>query len=146
MKKIFACVLALCLLCGAAALAETKQTILTAEIDESYTIVIPATVEIGFEAERTELPVKVTALRTLSKGTAADTLRKLAVKMAADKKLTNENGDNLAYTVNADALYFTAVGSESFVIAIAQAAWDAAPAGAYTDTVTFDIAIGDYAE
>jgi len=146
MKKIIAMILTLCLLCGAVALAETKQTVLTAEIEESYTIVIPASVEIGFEAERTHLPVEVEALRTLSKGTAEGTVRKLAVKMTTDNKLTNENGDNLAYTVNADALYFTAVGTQNFVIGITGAAWDAAPAGAYTDTVTFDIAIGDFAE
>ena len=144
MKKVLALILSLCLLCGAAALAETKTTILTAEIDESYTIVIPPTVDIGFEATSTSLPVKVTTLRTYSKGTAANTVRKLAVQMATDKKLTNASGDNLAYTVDKEAVYFTAADTQNFVIGITKAAWDAAPAGTYTDTVTFAIAIGDY--
>ena len=144
MKKIFAFVLALCLLCGAFALAETKTTILTTEIDESYTVVIPATVNIDFEATSTNLPVQVTALRTLSKGTAANTVRKLAVEITTDNKLTNGNGDNLAYTVDKDAVYFTAAGTQNFVIGIPQANWNVAPAGTYTDTVTFAVAIGNY--
>ena len=145
MKKIFAFVLVLCLLCGVTALAaETKTTELKAVIDESYTVVIPPTVNIGFEATSTNLPVQVTALRTLSKGTAANTVRKLAVEMTTDNKLTNANGDNLAYTVDKDAVYFTATGTQNFVIGITQANWNAAPAGTYTDTVTFAIAIGNY--
>ena len=144
MKKILAVILALCLLCGAVVLAETKSTILTTEIDESYTIVIPATVDIDFEATSTNLPVQVTALRTYSEGTVANTVRKLAVEMTTDNKLTNANGDNLAYTIDKDAVYFTATGAQNFVIGITQANWNAAPAGTYTDTVTFAIAIGNY--
>lgn len=144
MRKLIVFVLSLCMLFSAAALAETKSTILTAEIDESYTIVIPPTVDIDFEATSTNLPVQVTALRTLSKGTAANTVRKLAVEITTDNKLTNANGDNLAYTVDKGALYFTATGTQNFVVGITQANWNAAPAGTYTDTVTFSIAIGNY--
>lgn len=144
MKKILAFVLVLCLLCGAVALAETKSTILTTEIEESYTIVIPATVDIDFEATATNLPVQVTALRTYSEGTVANTVRKLAVEITTDNKLTNGNGDNLAYTVDKEVVYFTTTGTQNFVIGITRANWNAAPAGTYTDTVTFAIAIGNY--
>ena len=151
MRKIFAFALALCLLCGVTAFAteygpgdDSAETKLQVTVGESYTIVIPATVDIDFEAKTTNLPVQVTALRTLSKGTAANTVRKLAVEMTTDNKLTNANGDNLAYTVDKDAVYFTAAGTQNFVIGITQANWNAAPAGTYTDTVTFAIAIGNY--
>ena len=151
MKKIFAVVLALCLLCSMTAFAveygpgdSSAETTLQVTVDESYTVVIPATVDIDFNATSTDLPVQVTALRTYSTGTVADTVRKLAVEITADNKLTNENGDDLAYSVDTKNVYFTATGTQNFAIRITSAAWNAAPAGTYTDTVTFAIAIGNY--
>ncbi|MBR3796536.1 MAG: hypothetical protein IKK34_11030 [Clostridia bacterium] len=151
MKKIFAMVLAACLLCGAAALAETKSTILTAEIAEEYEITIPATVNIAFEATSTDLPVEVTTLRLLSKGTIADTVRKLYVQVSDnDDTLENANGDQINYTLGGSEaasgkwLYFTETGTKNFTVDITKAAWDAAPAGSYENTITFTVAIGDF--
>lgn len=150
MKKIFPLILALCLLCCATALAETKTTILQTEVAESYEIVIPATVTIPFEATSTNLPVEVTALHTYSTGTIANSVRALHVKAAsAGNKLENQNGDTISYTISggesqANMLYFTEVAEKAYTISITKAAWDAAPAGSYTDNVTFEIWITNY--
>lgn len=150
MKKIFAMMLALCLLCSATVLAESKTTILKTEVEESYTVVIPATVNIPFEATSTNLPVEVTALRTYSTGTIANSVRALHVKAAsADNKLENQNGDTISYTISggesqANMLYFTEIAEKAYTVSITKAAWDAAPAGSYTDNVTFEIWIANY--
>lgn len=157
MKKILAFVLALCLLCGATAFATSygpsdndAQTELKVTIDESYTVVIPATVNIPFEATSTSLPVEVTALRTYSTGTIANSVRALHVKAeSVDNKLENQNGDTISYTISggesqANMLYFTEVAEKAYTVSITEAAWDAAPAGSYTDNVTFEIWIANY--
>lgn len=151
MKKFFALLLALCLLCGAVALAATKTTILQTEVAESYEIVIPATVTIPFEATSTNLPVEVTALRTYSTGTIPDTVRKLYVKVANnDGTLDNENGDRIDYSIGGSEatagkyLYFTEPGTKNFTVDITEAAWNAAPAGSYTNTITFTVAIANF--
>lgn len=153
MKKMIVMLLALCLLCGAAALAETKETELKVEIAESYEITIPATVTIPFEATATNLPVEVTALRTYSTGTIANTVRKLYVKVSNnDGMLDNQYGDKLAYTIGGSEaatgkyLYFTQTGTKNFTVNITKAAWDAAPAGSYSNTITFTIAIANFNE
>ena len=151
MKKIIALVLSLCLLCGAVALAETKTTILQTEVAESYEIVIPPTVNIPFNATSTNLSVEVTALRTYSTGTIADTVRKLYVKVANnDGTLDNENGDKIRYSIGGSEtttgkyLYFTKPETKNFTVDITEAAWNAAPAGSYTNTITFTVAIANF--
>ena len=150
MKKIFALVLVLCLLCGMTALAaETKTTELKAEIAESYEIEIPANLDITFGATSTNLPVKVTALRTLSKGVnVANSTRALCVTASNYSDLKNQNGDTIRYFFGPNGtdtnLYFTAKGTQNFPINITESSWNAAPAGTYTDTITFNIRILDY--
>ena len=159
MKKIFALILTLCLLCSAAAFAATisgttsnkTSTELLVNVDESYTVVIPATVDIDFEATSTNLPVEVTALRTYSTGTIANTVRKLYVK-AGDYVgyIENANGDRINYSIGGSEattgkyLYFTETGTKNFTIDITEAAWNAAPAGSYSNTITFTIAIANF--
>lgn len=84
MKKLFALVLALCLLCDATALAGTysnptndAQTLLTTTLNESFTVVIPSTVNIPFNRTSTEMTINVTALRLLPAGTVDNTVRAL---------------------------------------------------------------------
>lgn len=82
MKKLFALVLAMCLLCGATALADeygpetsaAPKTVLTVTLEESYTVVIPATLNIPLNATSTNLPIEVTALRLLPAGTTDNTV------------------------------------------------------------------------
>ena len=157
MKKIIALALALCLLGGVSAFAAeygpgdtNPSTVLQVNVEESYTIVIPATLNIPFEAAETLLPVEVTSLRTLSKSTGAGSVRALHVKAeSADSKLENQNGDTIAYVISggeaqANMLYFTETAAKNYTVSITEAAWNAAHAGAYTDSVTFEIWIGNY--
>lgn len=153
MKKIPVLIMTLCLICIAATLAETKTTILQVEVAESYEIVIPATVSIPFEATRTNLPVEVTMLRAYSTGTIAGTVRKLYVKVSDNAgALINENGDKISYSIGGSedasdkCLYFTNTGKKNFTIDITEAAWDAAPAGSYTNTITFNVAIANFSD
>ena len=159
MKKIFAFVLALCLLCGTTAFATTitgttsnsASTELKMTVGESFTVVIPATVDIDFGALSTDLSVEVTDLRTYSTGTIDNTVRKLYVKAGNYiGYIENENGDRIDYSIGgseADTgkyLYFTEPMTKNFTIDIKQSEWDAAPAGTYTNTISFTIAIANF--
>lgn len=139
MKKAFALVLALCLLCGATALAGTysnasdAQTILKTTLDESFTVVIPSDMNIAFNQTSTDMTIEVTALRLLPAG------RPLQVKVnKTSSQLVNgeSSSSKISCTIHekngtADKLSFTQTGKQYFQIDIAQAEWDKAPAGTY---------------
>lgn len=162
MKKLLAILMALCLLCSVCALAESKdQTItngtnsatteLKVELGETYTVVIPTTLNIAPNATTTNLPIQVTALRLLTKGTAENTVRKLHVKIAQDQGYLENGAARLDYTMtnsqSADtpnSLYFTEVSTANFIINISEDNWKSAPAGTYSSTLTFSISIGNY--
>lgn len=153
MKKIFALILALCMLCGATAYAATLtpsntegETILTTTINETYTLTIPATLNIAFEATETNLPLTVSNYRL-----KADHMIRLG--QSWDGKLEYNDGTNtysLTYTLmhngaqlssNSNPVTFTGNGTVNLTVAITEAAWNSAAAGEYTDTVTFNSAI-----
>lgn len=152
MKKLFALVMALCLLCGATALAGTysnatsdAQTILTTTLNESFTVVIPSDMNIVFNRTKTDMTVEVTALRLLPTGHALQ----VQVNKTSSQLVNGKNGSSkINYTIHekngtADKLSFTETGKQYFQIDIAQAEWDKAPAGTYTDTLTFNVGIID---
>lgn len=157
MKKILAFMLALCLLCGATALAEiytdtnsVPQTILTTTLAETYTVVIPSTLNIPFEATSTNLPIEVTALRLLPTGTAADTIRALQVKVnQPNLELINQSDSTskISYDIGggegtpARTHYFTTTGAKNFNVTISKSEWDNAAAGTYEETITFTVGI-----
>lgn len=151
MKKFFALILALCLLCGTTALADNsnRQTELKVNIEESYTVVIPATLEIPFNSTSTNLPIEVTALRLLPTGTTENTVRAVWVHLEqpsfelVDKSTSSKlsyNIDGGEGTLKRDH-YFTEVGTKSYNVSISKSVWDNAAAGTYTDTVTFTVNI-----
>lgn len=152
MKKLFALVLALCLLCGTTALAGTysnatdkAQTLLTTTLSESFTVVIPSDMTIVFNRTETDMTVEVTALRLLPTGRALQVqVNKTSSQLVNDKN----NSAKISYTIHekngaADKLSFTETGKQYFQIDIAQAEWDKAPAGTYKDTLTFNVGIID---
>lgn len=159
MKKLFAFVLALCLLCSATALAGTyssgttdAKTVLTTTLNESFTVVIPSTLNIPFNRTSTSLTIEVTALRLLPVGTAENTVRALMVKVnQPDLKLINASDSNSK--INYDIVggevtparthYFTETGKKNFNVTIAQSEWDNAAAGTYTETITFTVGINN---
>lgn len=157
MKKLFALVLALCLLCGTTALAGTysnatddAETLLTTTLNESFTVVIPSTVNIPFNRTSTNLPIEVTALRLLPTGTAENTVRALQVKVnQPNLELVNksDSSSKISYDIGggegtpARTHYFTEVGSKNFNVTISQSEWNNAAAGTYEETITFTVGI-----
>ena len=155
MKKIFALALALCLLCGATAFATTTtltpssssgDTILTTTIAETYTLTIPATLNIAFEATETDLPLTVSDYRLKSS-------HMIRLSQSWDGKLEYNDGTtsySLSYALkhngtnvssDSNPVTFTSNGTVNLTVAITEAAWNSAAAGEYTDTVTFTSAI-----
>lgn len=158
MKKVFAFVLALCLLCGATALADeygpntsaVPKTVLTATLEESYTVVIPTTLNIPLNATSTNLPIEVTALHLLPVGTIDNTVRALQVRVNQPSFMLINDKDSssyLSYDIGGGTgplnriQYFTAKGTKNFVVTTEAKDWDALPAGTYTDSLTFDVYI-----
>lgn len=139
MKKIFALVLALCLLCGATALADNsnRQTELKVSVQSGYTIVIPTTLNITFGAESTNLPVEVTALHLSSKYNA------LKVTVGSMEPLKNENDKLIWYMIDGKSSgatrYFQKPETQNFVVGITAEEWNKAPAGNYSRKVSFTV-------
>lgn len=147
MKKILAMVLALCLLCGATAFATTLTpnanqgtTTLTTTINETYTLTIPATLNITYGATSTDLELTVSDYRLKAEN-------QLKLSQSWDGRLDHTNGSNtipyvLQYNgaeVSSSSNYVTFTGNktETLKVVIAEAAWNSAAAGEYSDIVTF---------
>lgn len=149
MKKAIAMILALGLLSSTPVYAEdiavtnsTAQTILSTTIDEGYTVMIPATLEIPFSQVATPLSVQVTELHLNQN-------RKLEIFLNNPGSLTNETGGKLGYALEGKNLekgyymYFTGLGTKEATIKIPSTSWMKAPAGTYTSTMPFRISIVD---
>ena len=145
MKKIFAALLALTLLCGTSALAaaEEKTTVVTAVVGEAYTLTLPPTLNLVYGTESTDLTVTVSALRLAS----GHVLR--VTPKTASGSLSSAAGGSLVYTLTngaaafsaANPLEFTTETSAAIKLNITKSAWNAAAAGTYTDTLTFTVGI-----
>lgn len=105
-----------------------------------YTVTIPESVDVDFNALITELGKIIVSITKLD---PADWIR---VEMEADGKLENsENADNvIPYEVKVDNGNFTSASFEQsgeieLSIHIAQADWDKAYSGTYSDTLNFKI-------
>lgn len=159
MKKLFAIVLTLCLLGCASALAaegeytggSAKQptTEIKTTISEEFTLIIPPSVNVPFNQLETALPVEVTKLRMTAP--EAGKTRALYVKVATDAGKMVSGGSAISYTLDPGeekdgmkALFFEATGTKDMKITITRDAWNSAPAGSYTSTVTFTAAIASF--
>ncbi len=153
MKKIFALFLTLCLLCGLTALADdsNRETELKVTIDESYEIVIPATLDIPFNSTSTNLPIEVTSLRLRPVGDVENTVRAVWVELDQPDsfRLVNDKDSNstILYGIGGGegtlgrVLKFTATGTKNYTVTISEEEWNNAAAGVYTTTVTFSVSI-----
>lgn len=121
---------------------KTSDVEVKTSISPTYTVTIPANTTVTFNRLSTSFgSVKLDAAQ-INPGYA------VKVELNASGKLKNQadNNKTIAYTINDKngkaftAQQYTAAGQETpLTIDITQAAWNAAFAGSYSDTVTFTV-------
>lgn len=152
MKKLIALILALVLALSLSVTAfaaeisqdsdpKTADVTVTTSIDPTYTVTIPANVDVAFNATSTSFGSITLAAAQIDPGYAV----KVELNASGTLKNAADTGKTITYTVNdkvgvfTSAEYLTAGDSTALTIDIAQEAWDAAFAGDYSDTVTFTV-------
>ena len=150
MKKLtsFALAFALCAASAVSAFAANPTsgaTTIKTNIQPTYTVEIPAQTSIPFNATSTPLATKLglskAQLDPNHKVTVTATVNALKNDADTTKTIpfTLHNQDGSAFT----SAEFTDTNKKvQLSVHIAQTAWDAAPAGNYTGSVTFNIAYG----
>ena len=145
MKKPAAFTLALALSAALSTTAfaddDNRMVQVTAHIDPTYTVTIPANTTVNFNAVDTSFgAIKLTAAQ-LDPGKSV----KVALSASGTLKNAADTNKTLPYKIrNGDAAftsaaYTTAGQSTALTIHIAQEEWNKAYAGNYADTVTFTI-------
>ena len=151
MKKLFAVILAVCLLASLSVTAFAANTTggeadITTSIAPTYTITIPADVNVQFNATETAFgTIEVTASQIHPD-------KCIKVALATDKELNNaiDNTKVIPYAIKdsegaefTSATYLTEGDKTELSIHITADDWNAAYAGEYSDTVTFTITYED---
>ena len=151
MKKVFAVVLAIALLMSLSVTAFAANTTggeadITTSIAPTYTVTIPADVNVAFNATQTAFgTIEVTDAQIHPD-------KCIKVALASDGKL--ENGIDatkvIPYAIKdaagnafTSATYLTEGDKTELFIHITAADWNAAYAGEYSDTVTFTVSYED---
>jgi hypothetical protein len=156
MKKLIATILALVLALSLSMTAfaatvdensesKTVDTTISTTIDPTYTVTIPANLTVDFEATSTSFGEIALENAQVEPGKAVQ------VDLSASGTLKNatDAAKTIAYTVEDEngvftsAIYQTAGEKTALSVNITKDAWDAAYAGAYSDTVTFAISYVD---
>lgn len=149
MKKLtsFALAFALCAASAVSAFAANPTsgaTQITTSIQPTYTVEIPAQTSIPFNATSTPLATKL----GLSKA-QLDPNHKVTVTATVNAlKNDKDSSKTIPFTLYEGNTVFTSADftdtnkKVQLSVHIAQTAWDAAPAGNYTGSVTFNIAYG----
>ncbi|MBR4868868.1 MAG: hypothetical protein IKU10_06905, partial [Clostridia bacterium] len=145
MKKLFAIILAAALVMSLSITAFAANTTggdadITTSIDPTYTVTIPADVNVDFNATKTEFgKIEVTASQIHPD-------KCIKVALTTDGKLENsiddtkvipyviKDSDDVAFTSDT---YLTEGDKTELSIHISADDWNAAYAGDYSDTVTF---------
>ena len=151
MKKLFALILTVCLLAAMATTAFAANTAggeadITTSIDPTYTVTIPADVNVAFNATETAFgTIEVTASQIHPD-------KCIKVALATDKELNNaiDNTKVIPYAIKdsegaefTSATYLTEGDKTELSIHITANDWNAAYAGEYSDTVTFTVSYED---
>lgn len=151
MKRAFILGLALTLaMCSTAlALDETTPTgdlDITTTVPVAYIVSIPADADITFNTVTTNIgEIELTGARLEPGHQITVTISGITTAGAGVMDHDVNAATKLAYSleiagVATNATSFTADGAQTVEVIIAQAAWDAAPAGGYSDTLTFTVA------
>lgn len=128
--------------------ADNNSLTISVDIPTSYEFKIPADVTLEFGAEYTEIgTVSVSNVRL-----PADT--ELCISYNDSSSLKTEDGrSEIPYEIQigdhekAGDLFFMEDGESTVLyVAIDKEAWDAAPAGSYSDTITFTASLSELAQ
>ncbi len=161
MKKLFALILTVCLLAtmsvtafaaeiGPGANASQGSTEVSFNVDPTYTVTIPATVELERQEDNGTVTYENDYTLTAEAGVRLKKGEYIEVTVASDFTMQTTEGATLAYTITKDAAalvdsivaeFDTDKAAQTSVIHIA--ANDPDYAGEYTDTVTFTVAVKD---
>ena len=156
MKKLFALILTVCLLASMsvtalAANTEGGSTKISFNVDPTYTVTIPATVELNKVEDNGTVTYENDYTLTAQAGVRLKKGEYIEVTVASDFKMTTTEGATLEYTITAEdaavanngvvATFGTDKNAQSTTIHIA--ANDPDFAGEYKDTVTFTVAVKD---
>ena len=151
MKKLFALILTVCLLATMSVTAFAANTTggdadITTSIAPTYTVTIPADVNVAFNATETAFgTVEVTASQIHPD-------KCIKVALATDNELNNaiDNTKVIPYAIKdsegaefTSATYLTEGDKTELSIHITEGDWNAAYAGDYSDTVTFTVSYED---
>ena len=154
MKKLFALILTVCLLASMsvtafAANTEGGSTELSFNVDPTYTVTIPATVELQKVEDNGTVTYENDYTLTAQAGVRLKKGEYIEVTVASDFEMTTTEGATLAYTITAEgaavatggvvAEFGTDKNAQSTTIHIA--ANDPDYAGEYKDTVTFTLTV-----
>ena len=147
MKKVFAIILTVCLLATLSITAFAENTTggdadITTSIAPTYTVTIPADVNVQFNATKTDFgTIEVTASQIHPN-------KCIKVTLDTDNKLENgiDNTKVIPYAIKdssgnafTSATYLTEGDKTNLSIHITAEDWNAAYAGDYSDTVTFTV-------
>ena len=159
MKKLFALILTVCLLASMSVTAFAANTTggsteVSFNVDPTYTVTIPATVELNKVDDNGTVTYENDYTLTAQAGVRLKKGEYIEVTVASDFEMTTTEGATLAYTITAEnaavasggvvAEFATDKAEQTATIHIA--ANDPDYAGEYKDTVTFTIAVKDVAK
>ena len=153
MKKIFALILAIALMASMsvtafAANTEGGSTEVSFNVDPTYTVIIPATVELNKVGADDAVTYENDYTITAQAGVRLKKGETIVVTVSSDYEMTTTEGATLAYTITKDndalvdsivAVFGTDKAEQSSTIHIA--AGDPEYAGEYKDTVTFTLEV-----
>ena len=153
MKKLFALILTLCLLATMSVTAFAANTAggsteVSFNVDPTYTITIPATVELNKVETEGVVTYENDYTITAEAGVRLKKNEYIEVTVASDFEMTTAEGATLNYTITKDsadlvnavvAVFDTDKAAQSSTIHIS--AGDPDFAGDYSDTVTFTITV-----
>ena len=153
MKKLFALILTVCLLASMSTTAFAANTTggeteVSFNVDPTYTVTIPATVELNKVEENGTVTYENDYTITAEAGVRLLKNQYIEVTIASDYVMQTPQGATLAYTITKDAAalvdsivaeFDTDKAAQTSVIHIA--AGDPDFAGNYSDTVTFTLAV-----
>lgn len=145
MKKILSLVLALALMFALCVPALADDVTITTRVDQTYTMLIPAAntaLTWGVTTAQDFGTVGLSAARLIPGNTITVTIS------GADGLVNSEDSSaKIAYKVMngndefTSAAFSNTTNNITLTIVVAQAAWDSAPAGDYSDTVTFTASV-----